>query len=131
MTLFLFVFIFTLDDNNSDLGDDYYYLDKDEAYDVGSSYVAIVYKSDQKYALSEIIIDDEVMAVNKNDKFITVLQRIDAFKEIKDETIKVDSFNYYIIEKKTDIIYGPYDKTRYYEKGRELKVPNDIVLLED
>lgn len=92
--------------NDESLGDSYYYLPKHEAIDIGFPEGAIIYKSSQKYVFNDIKISKEVVEVNFNENFILAVQLT------KNYTFKEKVLNYYIIEKKTDIVYGPFTKEK-------------------
>ncbi|MDE5420478.1 DUF3997 domain-containing protein [Labilibaculum sp. DW002] len=101
--------------SNAELGKNYFYLDKDEAIDVGYPGGAIIYKSSEKYYFKNIIISGDVLKVNSDNDFIIVKQRP------KSET---DKTYYYIIEKKGDIVHGPLssDSLSLMKKMFEVKL---------
>ncbi|HKR05947.1 MAG TPA: DUF3997 domain-containing protein [Bacteroidia bacterium] len=126
----LFFMIWGQDDQ--DLGDNYYYLPKYEAIDVGFPGGAIVYKSTQKHLYSEIKIYGNVKEVNFNKEFIIAIQNADtSYLEKADSDIFEKNFsNYYIIVKKSDLVYGPYSKEEYIQKRDELGIPEELKLKE-
>ena len=85
--------------SNAYLGDNYYYLDMDEAKDVGYPDGAIIYKSTERYLFSDIKIKGNVIEVKSNDKFIVA----------KQIPINQKKINYYIINKSKDQVYGPHN----------------------
>ena len=92
--LFLFGILFYtcvgVDDQN--LGDNYYYLPKYEAKDIGYPGGAIVYKSAEKNIFKEVKIEGEVINV------------------------------------KSDLVYGPFNKKDYQKKRLELGIPDKLKL---
>ena len=113
---------FILEIDEQDLGGNYYYLPAYEAVDVGYPGGAIIYKSQQKYSYSDVKIQEEVISVNNNKDFVLAIQKLN------NSSTKRDSLQYYIIAKKSDLVYGPYDKKRYMQKRKELNVPNKLIL---
>ena len=113
---------FILEIDEQDLGGNYYYLPAYEAVDVGYPGGAIIYKSQQKYSYSDVKIQEEVISVNNNKDFVVAIQKLN------NSSTKRDSLQYYIIAKKSDLVYGPYDKKRYMQKRKELNVPNKLIL---
>ncbi len=104
--------------SKQNLGSNYYYLPKEEAMNIGYSADAIIYKSPKQYFFKDIIIYG-VVSVNKNRNFVLVSQKT---KE------PISKTKYYIILKKIDLVYGPYDKEEYLQKRKELNVPKWLVL---
>ena len=115
------------------LGDDYYWMPDYEAEDVGY-YGSILYKSDNQNILSGIKICPDVINAKSNNTYIIVIQRpnkmvieqmrvegrIDRKKSY--EYLYKNATNYYIINKKTDIIYGLLNKEEYLLKRKELNL---------
>lgn len=101
--------------SNADLGDNYYYLDKDEAIDVGYPGGAIIYKSSERYFFKDIKITGDVLKVNSDNNFILAKQKPKS---------EPNMINYYIIEKNGDIIHGPLniDSLRILIKGLKIKL---------
>ena len=84
--------------SDSNLGDNYYYLDKYEAIDIGFPDGAIIYKSQQENVFYNVIVHGNVVNVGFNDQFIIVKQ------------IPINhpmDTCYFIILKNTDQVYGP------------------------
>ena len=124
LILFFVVIIILLWGNDEqNLGDDYYYLPDYEAIDVGYPGGPIIYKSQQKYLYSDIKLRDVVDAISNSD-FVIASQKKDSFNFEK------DSLQYYIIVKKTDSIYGPYDRGEYLQKREKLNIPKKLILKE-
>ena len=100
------------------LGNDYYFLPKYESIDVGyPNSEAIVYKSSQEYVFSDIKIQGDVLEVNFNSKYI-IAKRDPLIK--RDENSGV--IEYYIIEKKSDKLFGPLTEKGFDKKTVELKI---------
>jgi len=98
--------------SNAYLGDNYFYLDKYEAVDVGYPGGAIIYKSTERYLYSDVKIKGNVIDVKFNDKFIVAKQ-----KPIDQEII-----NYYIIDKTNDHIYGSNSADSTKKLLKKLKI---------
>lgn len=111
------------------LGDNYYYLPKYEALDIGYPGGSIIYKSDKKNVFVDVKIPNEVIMVNKNKEYIIAIQQDHSAHNTSMPTNILDSsnLNYFIINKHTDIVYGPYTKTEYLKKKSELKIPHSLV----
>jgi hypothetical protein len=119
------LFLITKTDEQT-LGENYYYLPESEAYDVGYSEGGIIYKSSEKNLFSNIIIHGNVIRMNDNKDFIIVIQ-------LKDDSTKINKkqlLYYYIIEKKQDIVYGPFNKEEYLKKREDLSLPKEFQLKE-
>jgi hypothetical protein len=116
-SIFLVTISYFLIVDSTNLGENYFYLTPDEGYDIGYPGGAIVYKSTKKNVFSEIIIKSEVVGLDYDDKYIIALQR-------KDSVL----FQFYIIEKKTDSLFGPYMRTEYNEKRAKLGLPEGLDL---
>ncbi len=115
--LFLLLF-FTSCYNDRKLGNGYYYLPKYESIDIGYPHSeAIIYKSNREYVFSDIVLDGDVLEVNFNSKFI-IAKRDPLINSNK----KVDNIQYYIIEKKSDKIFGPMRIVDFNKKAIELQV---------
>lgn len=117
------LFLITRTDEQT-LGENYYYLPEYEAYDVGYPEGGIIYKSSERYLFSNIIIHGNVIRMNDNKGFIIAMQ-------LKNDSTKIDKnelLHYFIIEKKSDLIYGPYKKEEYLQKREELGVPKELQL---
>jgi len=123
----LLLLVFVRDDQ--DLGDNYYYLPKYEAIDVGYPGGAIVYKSSQKYLYSDIKIHGDVISVNSNKDFVIAIQRIDSSNNEKTHS-GIANLQFYIIVKSSDLVYGPYSKKEYLQKRQEIGVPKKLILKE-
>jgi hypothetical protein len=84
--------------DESHLGNSYYYLDSFEAIDVGFPDGAIIYKGDKELHFDTTIISKEVIMVTHNDKFIFAKQLA---------TSDIHDTNYYYIDKYSEVVYGP------------------------
>ncbi len=115
--------------DKQDLGDDYYYLPKYEAIDVGYPEGAIVYKSSQKYLYSDIKIQGNVISVNSNKDFVIAIQKTDS-SYVEKAHSGITDLHYYIIVKRSDLVYGPYSKKEYLQKRKEIGVPKELKLKE-
>ena len=108
------------------LGENYYYLPEYEAYDVGYPEGGIIYKSSEKNLFSNVIIHGNVIRMIDNGDFILAIQ-------LKNDSTRIDKkqlLHYFIIEKKSDIVHGPFDKEKYLQKRQELRVPEELKLKE-
>lgn len=112
--------------NEQNLGDDYFYLPKYEAIDIGYKGGGIVYKSKEKYFFHDIKISGNVAEAKANKDFIIALQNKDTsyIKSLNYGTM--NSNLYFIIRKKSEEIYEPYNKEEYLLKREELKVPKSL-----
>ena len=117
----IIVFVF-MGNDEQDLGDNYYFLPEYEAIDIGFPDGATVYKASQKYVFNDIKIQGNVVNAISNTDFIIVSQRKGSSK------VENDSLQYYIIAKKTDSIYGPYNTDGYLQKRKKLIVPKKLIL---
>jgi hypothetical protein len=69
--------------------------------------------------------------VNKNKDFIIAIQNVHKSNVEAVSPINVldsNSLNYFIIEKKTDLVYGPLSKVEYFKKRDELRIPKKLVI---
>jgi len=117
----IIVFVF-MGNDEQDLGDNYYFLPEYEAIDIGFPDGAVVYKASQKNVFNDIKIQGNVVDARGNSDFIVVSQRKDSSN--------IDTLQYYIIAKKTDSIYGPYNTEGYLQNRKKLNVPKNLILKE-
>ena len=119
--------------NEQNLGDNYYYLPEYEAIDVGYPEGAIIYKSEQRYVISDVKIHRNVISVNKNKQFIIAIQQDESvnIKSIQSNVLDSIYLHYFIIVKQTDMVYGPFNKIEYLKKRDELKIPHSLKLKDD
>jgi hypothetical protein len=119
--------------NEQDLGDNYYYLPKYEAVDIGYPDGAIIYKSEQRNVFSDVKIQRTVISVNKNKDFIIAIQQDDSvnIKSIQSNVLDSIHLYYFIIVKQTDMVYGPFSKIEYLKKREELKIPHNLKLKDE
>ncbi|WP_339918454.1 DUF3997 domain-containing protein [Yeosuana marina] len=117
--LHILILLFTcISCSDRKLGNDYYFLPKYESIDVGyPDSEAIVYKSNQEYVFNDIKIRGDVLEVNFNSKYI-IAKRDPLISQ--DENSGV--IEYYIIEKKTDKIFGPLTKENFNKKTVEFNI---------
>lgn len=104
------------------LGNNYYFLPKYESIDVGySESEAIVYKSNQEYIFSNIIIRGDVLEVSFNSNYI-IAKRDPLISRDKNSGL----IEYYIIDKKNDKLFGPLTKNDFDIKTVELNINLDF-----
>lgn len=115
--------------NEQDLGDNYFYLPKYEAVDIGSPDGAIIYKSKERNVFTDIKIHRNVISVDKNKDFIIAIQQDDSITQPKVQDSKF--LHYFIIAKQTDMVYGPFSKVEYLKKREELKIPHNLKLKDE
>lgn len=97
--------------NQRELGDDYYYLPKYEAIDIGyPEGEAIVYKSNQEYSFSDVKIRGDVLEVEADSKFIIAKR-----DPLISNAINTGVVEYYVILKETDSIIGPLTIAKFEE----------------
>lgn len=123
ISLAIILLIFWGDDDQY-LGNDYYFLPEYEAIDIGFPDGAVIYKATQKNVFNDIKIQGNVVEAISDTYFIIATQ-------IKNNTsFENDSLQYYIIVKKVDSIYGPYNKEEYLHKREKLNIPKKLILKE-
>jgi hypothetical protein len=115
--------------NEQDLGDNYFYLPKYEAVDIGYPDGAIIYKSTERNVFSDVKIHRNVISVDKNKDFIIAIQQDDSVTQPKAQDSKY--LHYFIIAKQTDMVYGPFSKIEYLKKREELKIPHNLKLKDE
>lgn len=113
-----------------DLGDHYFYMPKYEVIDIGYPEGAIIYKSSEKNLYQHIILENEVLEAKSNENFIIAIQNKREFNPMeKGENLNnVDQFKYYIIDKHKDRLFGPFTKENFFEKRKELNIPDNLKL---
>jgi len=100
-----------------DLGKNYFYLDKLESIDIGyPGGEAIIYKSNQKNVFNNVLLTAYDFEVKYNDKYVIIKQ---LFK-------KETQFNFFIIDKNIDSIYGPLNQNSFMNLKAELNVKIDL-----
>jgi hypothetical protein len=126
--LFLGFLFFFLRKDERDLGEGYYYLPKYEAVDVGYPEGAAIYKSHKKLVFSNVKIHGNIICVKKNREFILAILDIDSTDTKRGciKNLNSTSFRFFIINKKADYVYGPFNKTEYLRKREELKVNKSL-----
>ena len=95
------------------LGNNYYYLNKFEAIDIGYPNGAIIYKSQQENVFQNVIVHGNVVNVNFNEQFILAKQ-----SPLKNPTDTV----YFIILKKLDKVYGPLKANSFTNMKKVFKI---------
>lgn len=109
------IICFTSCKDETDLGNNFYYLPDYESIDIGYPYGTIVYKSSEKNKFEKILIYADVASVNNNDDYIIVKQIPN--KKILLQNIKDDLglwSNYYLEIKRDSLIDLNYQKTSIY-----------------
>lgn len=115
--ILLTIIFLKLEWSNENLGNNYFYLDRFESIDIGyPGGEAIIYKSSQKNVFSNVLLTAYDFKVKHNEKHIIIKQ---LFKKNTD-------FNYFIIEKNIDSIWGPMDQQSYLNKKAELNINMDF-----
>ncbi|MFH6963022.1 hypothetical protein ACHRVK_11540 [Flavobacterium plurextorum] len=109
-TVLLFI-IFSCADNTN-LGNDYYYLPEYEAMDIGYPNGAIIYKSFNKNVFKDVKISANVKKAKSNINYIIALQ-------IPKNSSKR---NYFIIDKRYDKIYGPLEKIDFFKLKSKMRI---------
>lgn len=126
LTIIIFVFVLIIfmfwGNDEQDLGDNYYFLPEYEAIDIGFPDGPIIYKAQQKFIFNDIKLRGNLVSVNSNSDFIIAAQKTDSLFVVN------DSLLYYIIVKKSDSTYGPYNRNGYMQKRDELCIPSKLVL---
>jgi hypothetical protein len=102
--------------DNRKLGDNYYWIPRDVAFDIGYPYGAVIYKSEHQSLIGDIIISRDVIEVNHSDNYIIAIQKI----------YRKDSIRFFIIEKTDATVYGPFNKSEFYQKKIELDLPRNL-----
>jgi hypothetical protein len=114
---FILSFISSCKWSHADLGDNYFYLDKNKVIDVGFSEGAIIYNSHERYYFKNILIRGDVLEVNSDDKFI--IAKRDPLTSRKNNT---GILEYFIIQKKNDSLIGPIINVKFYETISNLRI---------
>lgn len=109
-TVLLFI-IFSCADNTN-LGNDYYYLPEYEAMDIGYPNSAIIYKSFNKNVFKDVKISANVKKAKSNINYIIALQ-------IPKNSSKR---NYFIIDKRYDKIYGPLETIDFFKLKSKMRI---------
>lgn len=99
--------------SEANLGDNYYYLNKYEAIDIGYPNGAIIYKSQQEDVFQNVMVPGNVVNVNFNDQYIIAKQ-----SPLKYPTDTV----YFIILKNVDKVYGPLKADSFANMKKVLKI---------
>ena len=122
--IMLFCFVSTSEIKN--LGEDFYYLPKWVAIDVGNPYGSMIYKSRERdaYSQDDIIVNQGILQVVSDEFFILYVQN----KSQNDS--EKDNIPYYwgIIQKEPTERLGPYDYHDYCNAKNILGVPNNLRL---
>lgn len=126
--LLLVVVYFTFFVDEQNLGDNYYYLPRYESIDVGYPEGAIIYKSSERYVYSDVKVHGDVISVNSDEKYIIAIQNVDNSNNQKNEIEKTNSqlLKYFIIDKKSDLIYGPFSMGEFMKKSELLGVSKEL-----
>lgn len=115
--LYILILLFTfISCSERKLGKDYYFLPKYDSIDLGyPNSEAIIYKSNEENVFSDIIIQGDVLEVNFNSKYI-ISKRNPLISRNENSGL----IEYYIIEKKSDKIFGPLTENEFHKKTVEL-----------
>lgn len=123
-TLFIILLFFSSCFSEADLGDGYYYLSYGNAIDNGYNEGSTIYKSPQKLCFQTVLIQGGILEVNKSKDYILVGQN----KQQKDSNEKTKVFYFWIINKQSSGVYGPFVSDEYENKKKELGVPESLKL---
>ena len=116
-----------------------------ENYDLGNGYQIGYDPSFDDLALQHgeaYVFGGTVLKFSRNEQYIVVLRKprekidslynLDSIRrnfsyEVYDAAYKsINYFEYWIIDKRNDTNYGPYKKSEYLLKMKELKIPEDL-----
>ena len=111
-------------------------------FDLGSGYHqyeyglnSYIFKEAEKGKTSGIVICGEIVSVNKNDDVILVYRSASPKSKVYFDNTDlwekqqgVDSNQFWIIEKKKDIVHGPLTAFQYIDLRIQLKIPADFVV---
>lgn len=129
LLLAVVAFLF-LSEGGDSLGDNYYYLPEYEAIDMGFHGGAVIYRSKRKNLFSDIKIQGNIINVSHNSEFlIAIQQQVDSFGVKKENFVTKDPnkvLNYFIIDKDSGTLFGPYTKEQYILKRNQISVPTDL-----
>ena len=106
LALMLLISLVSCDDYSNSLGKDYYYMRKEDTYDIGYPSWNFIYKSDrQKRTILERIPSD-VLEYEFNDKYIIAKQKHNKQFLLNELTMELSSWDgYYKIYNREGIIY--------------------------
>lgn len=90
-------------DTESNLGDGYFYLPSDVAYDIGFSGGGVVYKSSKKLVFDDIKIHGDVIKAKETGNYIIAIQ------VLENNVIE----KYFIINKTNDSIFKNLNKSQF------------------
>ena len=96
----LFTFFGCNDDSN--LGNDYFYLADYEAIDIGYAYGNMIYKSENENHFNNIIVYSDIKNLKYDDKYVIVLQEPNKGCIIKRLVDDLTTWNNYYLENKRD-----------------------------
>lgn len=138
--LFIVIICFISCKDETDLGNNFYYLPNYESKDVGYPYGSIVYKSKEKYAFEKTFVYTDIVGINNNDSYIIVKQIPNKkllLQNIKDDLndLKLWS-NYYLESKKGSLVDLIYKKTSIYDihkliKNKDTEIVVDSIFKND
>ncbi len=111
--------------DETDLGNNFYYLPDYESEDVGYPYGSILYKSKEKYAYEKTLVYADITSINNNDCYIIVKQTPNKklfLQNIKDDLDDLKSWsNYYLDNKKGSLVDLIYQKASIYDIHKLVK----------
>lgn len=117
------------------LGNDYYFSSDAKG-------LIYIYKSEYENqpVVSEVVVMSDVISYRNNKQYIVAFQQpnfshsnyfeeflninIDSLKRVVE--VNAPKGNYWIINTKLDIVYGPLSQDAFFQKSQELKVPDDL-----
>lgn len=122
--IMLFVFVSTSEIKN--LGENFYYMSKWVAIDVGNPYGSMIYKSEMRnaYSQDDIIVNQGILQVVSDEFFILYVQNKNKNDSEKDN----NPYYWGIIQKETAELLGPFNYQDYCITKNKLGVPNKLRL---
>ena len=100
-----------MENDNQELGDNYYFLHDYEAVDIGFPDGAVIYKATQKNVFNNIKIHGNVVGANSNNDFIIAIQKLVCFTFVKIlYCIQYKNYSYY----SRQIRYNSENHDTYY-----------------
>lgn len=138
--LLIVIICFVSCKDETDLGNNFYYLPDYESKDVGYPYGSIVYKSKEKYAFEKTFVYADITNINNNDSYIIVKQTPNKklfLQNIKEDLkdLKIWS-NYFLESKKGSLVDFIYKKTTIYDihkliKNKDTEIVADSIFKND
>lgn len=88
--------------DETELGNDFFYLPEYESIDVGYPYGTIVYHSNEKNIYDDILVYSDIVGINNNDKYIIVKQKPNKKTLLKVIEDNLNLWNNFYIESNKD-----------------------------